>query len=269
MWITIFFIEMQCMDFIKHKRLIDRDLPLNVLLSTGNSTYEESLDKIVKEFMSLESEYIYERISRYSKLMSNHLAKIKIAQELKESLKLNGIFEQLSKAITCIIEYGEKSLKMEDWEALKNNLFSQSKNFKQSSKATLREELEITDESMQALDEIANDLFEKEKNSEVLAIRFLIAVLDPKKALNWTKLGIAHQINENYKEALRSYCCSMLFDPTDISTRFFAAECYLFCNQIDDAKLELEAAYELISQIQDNKEWKERLSSLELAINGL
>lgn len=261
------------MEFLEQHRRECINKPINILLSNLYSEYEQSIEKIAEEFVASRSEYVIQKLKSRS-VLSDSQAKDKLIVEIKDSLKLDGLFEHLSKALQTINQEGRVLLKEEKWDALRSNLtaaFALLKNKKELEKDDeanlgLMQQLKITTDSMLAMDEIGTAMHNSENFSEALAIRYLIVVFDPIVALNWTKLGIAHQKMENYRQALKCFCSSMLYDPTDISTRLLAAECYLHLNQIDDAQLEFQAAQELNEQEEDGEQWSEYLQNLKGAI---
>lgn len=209
-----------------------------------------------------------------NKLINPEAAKQKYKEQYKEKIEMRDVGKSLSQALFLIMNEGRKYLDLDaftrtidEFESAFDRLMKLE--FDAIKDQSIKELSGISDETVSTIEKMA---IQKHKEKDLTSsgrLFFLLTILDPDNFSIWIRLGIVHQENKNYLDALKSYGRAFNLNSTNIPNHIFMAECYMEIKDRFNALQECELLKSLISTQDIDTKWKECFEILEKAINKM
>lgn len=240
-------------------------------LSSPKPVYKD--DKYEQALESLANQYAETMCAQEpdSALLSPVAKLNKYKEEFKSSVRLEDLKKHLVQAVSILVTEGSKFLEKPAWENLQNELIN-SKNtlselsFEDNLPETLYTSLGITEQSLDAIDSIAKELYQLQEYSKAASLNVLLITLNGIEPKYWYNLGMSFQEAENYEKAILAYTCCRILDPENIGACLFCAECYLYQDNKQEAKLELEEGEKLFNKLTDKTPWDSFINNLKVCV---
>lgn len=228
-----------------------------------NQDYKAELDRIAEAYAQHEAE----SPSVTSHLLSKEQAVERFKRNFKEAVRLDEQQALLKQAVKCIVQEGKKYLSTEEWEHLSTEVLKASDalaklTYQDPIPEKLFPALGMTEQGMNEIDAISREKYKEENYSSALALNALLTTLDAGALIYWLHLGICYQDSGFYEKAIKAYSICHILNPLHIPAWLFCSECYCKAHNKGDAKIEYEAALQLISFLSDKAFWQDHLRIL-------
>jgi hypothetical protein len=230
--------------------------------------YEKFLENLATQY----AETICDQApSSSSQLLSPIAQKNRYKEEFKNNVRLEDLKKYLVQAVSILINEGAKFLDKPVWQNLQNELIY-SKNtlselsFKDNLPEILYPSLGISDQSLSAIDFLSKELYRRQEYSKSASLNVLLITLNGTESKYWYNLGMSFQEAENYDKAILAYACCRLLDSENIGACLFSAECYLYQDNKEEAKLELKEGERLFNHLSDKTLWDSFIINLKACI---
>lgn len=225
-------------------------------------------EAIEKDIIAYVDTLTFEVDPNGSQLLSPKMKRAKLIEELKEEIKMPELEEFLDAAFSFIKTDGARYLSGSKYEALSSEFHHALKileDFNPSNEIPIKLQklLEISNDGIDSLYEIATGAFAEGRNNECLAVFVLLTTLNQTNSEYWFRMGIAAQRCGNVDLALRAYPICVEIDPNLIGARLFSAECRLISGNIEGARNELSEANKIKADSEVDPIWLEFLTVLE------
>jgi tetratricopeptide (TPR) repeat protein len=232
------------------------------------NTHQDTLDELIEEQVE---KIMREEDATNVKLLSKEARRIKIKQEIEESLKMREYSNTITSAVNILKTKGAKYLEAEVFQKLLEDLNKLGErisglNLKSLDDETLDQVLTISPSSMDAILVVAILKFNEGLLPDSISVFTLLCTLDASEPDYWYRLGLVAQKNEQYDLSLNALAIATLLAPEFIGTRIYSAQCYIILQQYDDARAELEEAKKLINSINVEEEWSLRVQDIEILL---
>jgi len=203
-------------------------------------------------------------------LLSLKMKKAKLVEELKESIKMPELENFFDTAFMFINSDGLRYLDSSKYETLSSEFSHASEILDQLDPTKeipikLQGMLEISDEMMNAIYEIAKGAYKEEKNQESLSLFVYLSVLDQTNLEYWYRVGIGAQKCGNIDLALKAYSVCIEIDSELVGARLFSAECHLINGDLESAEKEMTKAKNIIENSEVDSIWVDLLAAMENA----
>lgn len=226
------------------------------------NNFELALQKTIK---SQVDSLLKEEDPNQNKLLPPAARYQKLEEELKKSLNLAELQENVSLALKIFRSEGMNYLSGEEFGSLQENLNilqRQLENFDFANfDIDLESALEISPSVKASMLKIGIAKFEENSLLDALSVFNFLVSLDNDDPNYWYRLGLVAQELGRYDFALSAFLTTLQLTPDFIGARIFKAQCYFSNNQSDLALNELN---EIKNQTNGNNEnWKEYIIHLE------
>jgi tetratricopeptide (TPR) repeat protein len=134
---------------------------------------------------------------------------------------------------------------------------------------TIQERAQISDSSLQLVEEIAKKKFAEEDYISCRALYLFLTVMNSKNFDYWQALGITEQELKENENAVVAYENGWLIRQDVIANRLFLAECYVKLQEPQKAFICLQCAKTLMEDQDQVETWSEYIAILEQAITSL
>lgn len=192
---------------------------------------------------------------------------------LKEVFQMKELTYQVQEALTIICSEGQKYLTSEQYKKLLKEIRHSAEilgdlDLTLIMTANFKEILHVSNESVDAIVEIAVAKFDEEQFGACLALFTFLTVLTPESADYWFRAAIAAQHNQDDDLALKNYAIAAQLAPELAEAHIFAAQCYLNKGLSPEAAEEYEEAKKILSESHDTGPWKDLLIDVETLIKA-
>lgn len=132
-----------------------------------------------------------------------------------------------------------------------------------------QEMLGLSNETLLHIFSLGQDLVQKGKFQDALALFTFLTFLAPHVSSYWTLEGICLQKLNSHAEAIAAFAVAKQLDPTDPLPIACSVECYHFQNEKNLAQEEIELLEKVISTLDANERdvWKANLKNLKITSN--
>jgi tetratricopeptide (TPR) repeat protein len=120
----------------------------------------------------------------------------------------------------------------------------ETQNLEETSLATL---LGISFQSCMIFYEIGLKLYEEQRFEEAISVFAFLSILESYCQEIWVALGLCHQQLEEWLFAVNAYSMANLIKPEDPLPYLHSAQCFLACNEVENAKGSLKLAEYFLS----------------------
>jgi len=125
---------------------------------------------------------------------------------------------------------------------------------------SLQEVLEISDETLDTLYQVARHVYEQQHYEEASGIFCFLSLLNPSYTLFWIGLGNSEYFLGKYSEALLAYSFSVQTDDTNPFGHIYCARCHIALHNNSAAEIATASA-EMVAQDQKAKDEIQRLKT--------
>ncbi|MBA3237070.1 MAG: tetratricopeptide repeat protein [Parachlamydiaceae bacterium] len=200
----------------------------------------------------------------HKNMLSPKLRRKKIKMELKDAVRMDELSQLLESAVKLLMSEGPSYLSEKAYRLLVSEFSTiqhkiKNINLEQLNNVNMSSVVEISDESLNAIADVAAEKYSKELYLDCLSLYTLLSVLNSEQSEYWFRLAIAAQKFGNLDLATRAYTTAATLDPKHIGARLFAAECYIQRNLLTEAKAEFNAAEEIVRNNEIEKKWLDLL----------
>ena len=232
-------------------------------------------EELKKEIELLSEEIVHSKMPPpTNKIVNPESVKQILKEEYKEKLEMRNVGKSLSQGLFLIMSEGRKYLNLDDFTRTIDEFeMAFDRLMKMESDAikdqSVKQLAGISDETIGSIERMA---IQKHKEKDLISserLFFLLTILDPDNFAIWLRLGIVHQENKNYIDALKSYGRALNLNTTNIPNHLFMAECYMEIKDKFNALQECDRLRSLIGSQDIDIKWKECFENLEKAINNM
>lgn len=240
----------------KPKKVEKEKKPVEIELEKQIESYVQAAD--IKEDLG------------HAQLLSSEQIRNKMKFEISEAFKLTEFSQQIELAMKILFSESVEYLSKETHSRLLSELEAAEEhlaeiNLEKATQGNLQTIAEISDDTMQSIADIGIAKFAEERYFDCLALFSLLSILDPSYSEYWLRQGVAAQKCEKFELAARSYAAASELDPELITSRLLAVQCYIKCDQLEQAKAEFNAA----KRISEGKELDPEVRDLLKSTAGL
>lgn len=231
---------------------------------SDNNQFDRAINFIIKK--TVDEKMIDVKPS--NRLLPDHILRIKLEKEERESIELVELERHIFLAISIILTECHKYLSekeahllLEEMHALKIKLNQFTENALDNEKFKCL--VNFCSENIDSICKIGLAKDHLNLQSDSLSIFAFLTILNPENATHWYRLGLMAQKNQYLELALRAYDVAGPMSPDFIGIPIFATQCCLGLSLPTHARAYLQQAKQIAFSTNVEEHWQKLLADLD------